>query len=234
METPPPLQQPQPSQLPPKQGMGCFAVGCLVVVIVAAFFIAVAGIGAWIFYGKAVTMFTSPQPTDVRIENVSDAELQNAEQKLNLLGQAAANNQETTVEFTAAELNAMIAREPLFTDLNNRVRVAMADSIMTVETSVPLNTVSLPKLKAHWFNGTARFGFSFNLGEFDFELKSAEANGHSFPEEFFTGFTPALNRSFNDSFRREIAKNTQSANFWKHIKTIAVNQDKLVVSTQRL
>ena len=234
METPPPLSQPPSSQLPPKQGMGCFAVGCLVVVILIAFLIAVGGIGAWLFYGRAVTMFTSPQATDVRIENVSDVDLQNAEQILNLLGQATANNQETKVEFTAAEMNAMIAREPLFADLNNRLRVSMADSTMTVETSVPLDSVSLPKLKAHWFNGTARFGFTFNLGEFDFEPKSMEANGHSFPEEFFTGFTPTLNHAFNDSFRREVQKNTQAANFWKHIKTVTVDQDKLVVTTQRL
>ena len=45
-----------------------------------------------------------------RIENVSDDDLKNAENKLNLLGQATNSNQETTVEFSAAELNAMIAR----------------------------------------------------------------------------------------------------------------------------
>src|SRR2546423_10278758 len=103
METtpPPPSPQPPPPQIPvPKQGMGCFAAGCLVVLAVVAFVVVVGGIGAWVFYGKAVTMFTSPQSSDVRIENVSDADLRNAETKLNLLGQAAANNQVATVEFS--------------------------------------------------------------------------------------------------------------------------------------
>ena len=144
--------------------MGCFVAGCLVVVAVVAFFIAVGGVGAWLLYGRAVTMFTSRQPADVRIANVSDVDLHNAERKLNQLGQAAANNEETTVEFTAAELNAMIAREPLFAELNNRARIAMADSLISVEMSAPLDAAPLPKLRGRWLNGGARFGFSFGLG----------------------------------------------------------------------
>lgn len=214
--------------------MGCFAKGCLVVLIAGALLIGVGGIGIWLFYGKAVAVFTSPQPTDVHIENVSDADLRNAETKLNTLGQAAASNQEITVEFTAGELNAMIAREPLFVELSNRARVSIADSLMTVEMSVPLDQTALPKLGGRWFNGTARFGFTFTNDEFAFELKSGEANGHSLPQEFFVGFAPIFNRSFNDGFRREVEKNNQAAIFWQHIKTIAVDRDKLVVVTQRL
>lgn len=214
--------------------MGCFAGGCLIIIAVLAFIVVVGGIGAWFFYGKAVAMFTSPQSTDVRIENVSDNDLQNAENKLNLLGQATGSNQETTVEFSAAELNAMIAREPLFADLNNHARVAIADSFMTVEMSVPLDQTKLPKLRGRWFNGTARFGFSFNDDEFAFELKSGEANGQTLPQEFFIGFMPTFTRSFNEGFRNEVAKNDQAAIFWKHIQTIAVDGDKLVVSTKRL
>jgi hypothetical protein len=240
METPPPVppQQPPPSQqvviLPPKRGMGCFAGGCLLIIAILACIVVVGGIGAWFFYGKAVAMFTSTQATDVRIENVSDADLKNAENKLNLLGQATNSNQETTVEFTAAELNAMIAREPLFAELNNRARIAMADSFMTVEMSVPLDQIKLAKLRGRWFNGTARFGFVFNNDEFAFELKSGEANGQALPQEFFIGFMPTFNRSFNEGFKNEIAKNDQAAIFWRHIQTIAIDGDKLVVSTKRL
>src|SRR5438128_571522 len=82
-----------------------------------------------------------------------------------------------------AEMNAMIAREPLFAELNNRARIAIADSIMTVEMSVPLDSAPLPKLKGRWFNGIGRFGFNFNFGQFAFEPKSGEANGRSLPEE---------------------------------------------------
>ena len=214
--------------------MGCFATGCLVVVILCVFFAGAAGIGAWLFYSKAVGVFTSAQPADVRIENVSDIDLQHAETKLNRLGQATASNQETTIDFNAAELNAMIAREPLFAELNNRVRVEIADSLMTVKLSVSLGVVGWPKLKGRWFNGTARFGFSFSNDEFAFEPKSGEANGRALPDEFFTGIAPSLNRGINDAFHRELEKSDASATFWKHIKTIALDRDKVVISTQRL
>lgn len=214
--------------------MGCFATGCLVVVIGGTLLIGALGVGAWFLFGRAVATFTSPQPVDVRIENVSDVDLRTAEEKLNRLGDAAANNQETTVEFTANELNAMIAREPLFAELNNHVRVGIADSIMTLEVSAPLGQAHLPKLKGRWFNGTARVGFSFGNDDFLFELKSGEANGHSLPSEFFIGFAPTFNRTLNEAFHDELEKDNQAAIFWKHIKTISLSGDKLVVSTQRL
>lgn len=214
--------------------MGCFAKGCLVVLVLLVCFASVAGIGAWFLYGKAIAMFTAAQAADVRIENVSDVDLRSAEDKLNRLGQAANGNEEATVQFTAAELNAMIAREPLFADLNNRARIAIADSTMTVETSVPLSIAKLPRLGNRWFNGTVRFGLSFANDEFLFDPKSAEANGHAFPAEFLTAFESPFNRSFNEGFRHELERNSQASSFWKHIKSIALERDKIVVVTQRL
>jgi hypothetical protein len=239
VETSPPLppqqQAPQPPPpLPPQEGTGCFAKGCLVVVIVGILLIGAFGVGAWFLFGRAVSVFTSPQPADVRIEQVADVDLRNAEQKLNRLGQAAADNQEATIEFTANELNAMIAREPLFAELNNHARVAIADSTLTLEVSAPLEQMRLPKLQGRWFNGTARVGFSFGNDEFLFELKSGEANGRPLPQKFFIGVAPTFNRSLNQAFHKELEKNNQAAIFWKHIKIITLNGDKLVVVTQRL
>ena len=213
--------------------MGCFAKGCLVVIIAGILLCVAGGVGAWFVLGKVVGKFTSSQPVDVRIENVADADLRNAEDKLNQLGQATASNQEITVEFTANEINAMIAREPLFADLNNHVRVAIADSILTLEVSAPLGQAKLPKLRGRWFNGIARIGFSFTNEEFLLELKSGEANGYSLPQELFIGFAPTLNATFNRGFHDELAKNSQAAVFWSHIKSISVNGDKIVVVTQQ-
>jgi len=78
METPPPLpppQTPRRKQLPTRQGMGCFR-GRLSYRY-RADCVCYRGRRDWrlVFYGKAVTIFTSPQPIDVRIENVSDVDL---------------------------------------------------------------------------------------------------------------------------------------------------------------
>jgi hypothetical protein len=224
MEGPPPL--------PRQKGAGCFAKGCLIIVIAGIVLLGLGAIGTWFLYGKAIA-FTASEPADIRIEQPADADLRAAEQKLNRLRQAIANNEETRVEFTGPDVNTLIARDPGFVGMKNRVRVAIADSVMTLELSAPLHSVPLPKLKGRWFNGTARLGFSFVLGQFVFDPRSAEANGHVLPAEFFAGFTQLFNRSLNDSFRQSLEKNEQQATFWKRIKTINLDGDKLVIVTQR-
>ena len=220
-------------EAPPKQGMGCFAKGCLTLVIIVFVLVGAVAGGAWFLYGKAINIFTSTQPADIQIEEPSDAQFQTAEGKLTHLRQAVSNNQETTVDFTATDINALIARDPGFAGVRGRTRVSIADSTVTLQLSTPLDKVPLPRLKNRWFNGTASFQFSYDLGKFVVAAKSAEATGHAFPEAFFASFNSSFNRSFNDSFQQKLKENQQEATFWKHIKTMGVDGDKLVIKTQQ-
>jgi len=213
--------------------MGCFAKGCLTLVVVV--FVLVAGIigGAWFLYGKAINLFTSTQPVNVPVEQPTDAQFQAAEAKLARLHQAIANNQEIAIDFTAADINALIARDPGFAGVRGRVHVAIADSIVTLQLSAPLTHLPLPKLKERWFNGTARFEFTYHLGQFLIGAKSAEANSRAFPEQFFASFNASFNRSLNQRFQQDLQKNQQEATFWKRIKAMDVNGDRLVIQTER-
>ena len=96
--------------------MGCFAKGCLTVLIVG--FILIAGVigGTWYLYVKTVDNLTSPAPADVQVEPPSESQFQTAENSMARLRKAIANNKETTVEFTAADLNALFARDLDFKD----------------------------------------------------------------------------------------------------------------------
>jgi hypothetical protein len=225
---PPPLHSP-----PPKPRAGCFATGCLTLVVAFIVLAAILGAGCWYLYGKGVSLFTAPQSVEIAIPEPTAADFRAAEEKLNRLRQATANDQETSVEFSAADLNALIARDPNFVGIKNRARIAISDSVLNVELSASLNSIPLPKLKGRWFNGTARFGCGFVLGQFVFDPKSLEANGHALPKEFLSAFGPSFNKSFNESFQRELQKNQQGSMFWKRIKTIELEGDRLVVTTQR-
>jgi hypothetical protein len=224
---------PSPPPLVPK-GRSCFATGCLSIAIAVILLVAIIGGGGWYLYGKAVSRFTSPQPVDIGIIQPTTADFRAAEEKLDRLRQATANNQEIVVEFTAVDFNTLIARNPNFIGIRNRARIAISDSVISVELSAPLNPRALPKLKGRWFNGTARFGFGLVLGQFVFDPKSAEADGHELPQQFLAAFAPSFNKSFNESFQRELNKNEQGRIFWSRVKTIGVEGDKLVVTTQRL
>jgi hypothetical protein len=213
--------------------MGCFAKGCLTVLIVGFLLIACVLGGTWYLYVKTVDNLTSPAPADVQVEPPSESQFQTAENSMTRLREAVANNKETTVEFTAADLNALFARDIAFADWRGRTRIEIADSTMTIALSASLNSIPLPRVKKRWFNGTARFSFTYEAGTFSFDIKSAEAGGHHVPDIFLTESSiSSFNDSMNRSFRKELSNNDHGSEFWNHVKRMSLEGDKLVVTTQ--
>jgi hypothetical protein len=213
--------------------MGCFAKGCLTVLIVG--FILIAGIigGTWYLYVKTVDNLTSPAPAEVQIKPPSTSQFRTAENSMERLRTAISTNEETTVEFTAADLNALFARDPDFQDWRGRIGIEIADSSMTIALSAPLNSIPLPRMKSRWFNGTARFSFTYESGIFRFDIKSAEAGGHHVPDIFLSSSCiSSFNESMNRSFRDELRNNDRGSEFWNHVKKMSLEGDKLVVTTQ--
>lgn len=213
--------------------MGCFAKGCLTVLILGGLLIAGVIGSAWYLYNKTVSNLTSTAPADVRIEQPSEGQFQTAENSLARLTEAIANNEETTVEFTSADLNALLVRDEDFKELRGRARIDIADSMITIALSVPLDSIRWRRLKRRWFNGTARFGFAYSSGQFRIELESAEAGGHRLPGKFLSDtFMSSFNDGLNESFQEKVREHEGGENFWKHVKSISLAGDKLVVTTQ--
>ena len=212
---------------------GCFAKGCVITIVAAiALFMLFVG-GAWFLYHKAVQRFTSPQPVQIVTEPVTDSAYKAAEETLNRLSAATNNGKRETIEFTAADLNALIARHPNFANPRRQIRVSMADSIMTVEMSVPFERARLPHLKGRWFNGIAVFSFEYVYGQFNMTPKALVANGHPLPQMIYSeNFVSSFNRSFTRSFVNAMSGNQEGAAFWKNIGSIVVRGDKLVVVTE--
>jgi hypothetical protein len=210
--------------------MGCFAKGCLTVLVLGFFLIAVLGVGGWWFYKRTFNSLTSAGPSDVRIEAPTPADIQKAESSKARLDQAIAKNEETTIEFTGPELTVLLSREADLDFLRDRTRIDISDSTMTVTLSAPLDVLSWPGMKGRWFNGTVRFSMSYSNGEFEVDLQSAEANGREFPDimlsTFNNSFTEAMNKGFQDELRRN------DNEFWNHVKTMSLQGDKLVLTTK--
>jgi len=212
--------------------MGCFAKGCLTFLIIG--FILMAGViaGGWYIYFKTVDNLTSRAPADVQIVAPTESEFQTAESKMERLRKAPAPNEETTVEFTAADLNALFARDPDFEDLRGKVRIEIANSIMTIAVSAPLRSIPLPRMKNRWFNGTARFSFTYDSGKFSFDIKSAEAGGHDVPDFFLSSFNSSFDDSMNRDFLNELRSDSDDPEFWNRVKTMRLVGDKLIVTTK--
>ena len=213
--------------------MGCFAKGCLTILILGSIFLAgIIGV-TWYLYVKTVDNLTSPAPANIQIETPTESQFQTAENSMRRLREAIANNKETTVEFTAADLNALFARDPAFEEWRGRIRIEIADSVMTIALSAPLNSIPLPRMKKRWFNGTARFSFTYESGAFGFDIRSAEAGGHQVPDIFLSGSAiSSFNDSMNSSFRDELTRTGGGSEFWNHVNTMSLEGDKLVVTTR--
>ena len=213
--------------------MGCFAKGCLTILILG--FLLIAGVvgSGWYVFTRMVNNLTSTAPSDVRMEQPSDAQYQNAETLLTRLNNATDANEETTVEFTSADLNALMARDEDFKEFRGRARIEIADSMMTIALSVPLDSIRWRRLKRRWFNGTARFGFAYSSGQFRLDLESAEAGGHRLPRRFLSGtFMSSFNDGLNEGFQEKRGDYAGGENFWRHVKSISLVGDKMVVTTQ--
>ena len=188
--------------------------------------------GSWFLYRKAITVFTAESPADVRVVPPTPEEVAAASGKLDQLRAALSGNRAETFEFTAAELNALIARHPSFSDFRGKMRVALADSTMELEMSVPLTKVTLPGLSHRWFNGTAKFGLSYDEDSFNFALRSITANGRDLPLSVLHGFERTFSDSFNDGFRKSQRNSSGGDGLWRQVKTVGVVGDKLVITTK--
>src|SRR5207244_8714986 len=159
--------------------------------------------GTFFVVNRALNVFTSTQPVQIEVRQATPAERQVAKAKLDTLRSAARNHQEATIEFNADEINALIANEPEFRGAAGHARVAIANSIASLDVSAPLDSLRWKRLRGRLFNGTIQFGFSYVDENFSFGIRSAEDNSHHFTRAILTSdFMQSFNRSFNESFYR--------------------------------
>lgn len=211
--------------------MGCFAKGCLTLLILG--FILMAGmIGTtWYIFRKAADTLTSREPIDLQIASPDEAQVRAAERSVTRVKTAIATGQETTVAFTAADLNALLDRDPDFSELRGRTRIDIANSTMTITMSAPLDEIPWARVRRRWFNASVTLSFAYEFGIFGIDIKSAEANGHQLPDFFLSNLVSSFNEGVNQGFHDEIRKNNTSE-FWDHVKTMSLEGDKLVVTTK--
>jgi len=103
---------------------------------------------------------------------------------------------------------------------------------MTLDLSVPLHDVPLPRAGRRWFNGTVRFGLNYDEDRFALAVKSLEANGRHIDLNLFGMAADALNESFNEGFDKSQRRDGDSSDFWENVKSISVVDDKLIITTK--
>jgi hypothetical protein len=228
-----PNQSPQYTSRTGAAGGGCCCgLGCLSIFLIMGVAVTLVLGGLWYFYAKSVDALTSEAPVAVLMETPNDAQAAAATQKVEQLRTAALTQQTVTMEFTDDELNTLIARHPSFSDLRGKARVAIANSELTLDLSVPLRDIPLPRVRSRWFNGTVRLAVAYDENDFALGIRSLNANGRDIDMSFFQTLADDINRGFNEGFDKSQRDNPQSNEFWENIRSMEVRDDKLIITTK--
>ena len=128
---------------PAQRGLGCFAKGCLILVV---FFIllALAFVAGTYFAAKYLrTEYFSIHHERMPISQATVEEEQAVRARWDAFEKAAHAHESVRIELTADDLNALIASEP---KLHGNVHVTIEDSTARLQVSMPIG-------KTRWLNG---------------------------------------------------------------------------------
>jgi len=225
-----------PTYVPPKKrGMGCFGCGCLILVLLVIIAVGViAGIGYMGYTG--VVGITSPTPAAVPSFQATDDVYNSARQKLADFDHDVKNHQAATIQLSADEINALIARSPEIAKNNIHALVSLTKNEGRVQANVPTNGLSQGIIKDRYFNLDTSFEINF-----DPSTKSILLTFHTlqFGSKEFMGpnsenaaamqsLTPAFNQSLNNGIRN----NPDGAALLNQAKSIEIKDGELVIETQ--
>jgi hypothetical protein len=214
-----------------KQGMGCFAKGCLTVIVVCILLAAISVGGGYYYLKKFVTTLTSDKAVAIKVEQPTDAQMQAAAAKAQALTDAYNSGKEITVELTGPDLNALIARNPKLADYKGTMYFSIANSEVSGDVSVPLDAVPFDMFKKRFFNGRFVAFFELNNAEVTFKPKLIEANGRRVPDVVINQINSAEGqKQLNDELRKPNGKDLR--NELSRFKSVRVVGDRLVIVTK--
>ncbi len=236
-ENPPPAYASYPPPPSRTSGLGCFAKGCLTVIIVAMLLGVMLGGAGWYLW-RNITPFVSQTPETVRIFPATDAQYQAVQAKIAPFVQAANAGQAATLTLSADEFNTLVARDPAYAHLRGRLYLTIDHNELSADESLPINSASSGQQQVY-FNGRIFFDASFAGGDFALVLRRLEPlNGGPSPSMVtwlisHPDFSRSFSRGFNESFHDALSKHNPAAEaLIDRLHTIIVKDNQIVITTQ--
>ncbi|MDB4798769.1 hypothetical protein OAH36_04140 [Verrucomicrobia bacterium] len=173
-----------------KRTLGCFAYGCITVVILAVVGIVAVSYWAKNAFDGLVDTYTDAAPLELPMVEFADAELVELKERVGVFRKAVDENEsEARLELSADELNALIIHDSQFEDLKGKVYLDIKDKQLVGEISLPLEELDIPFGEGRYLNGYGVFDVSIGRRGLEVFVKALEVSGKSLPEEFMGGLT---------------------------------------------
>jgi len=163
---------------PPQRGMGCFAKGCLIIVV---FFI-VLGIafvgGSYLAVRYLRREYFPTKHVQLSTSMATEQEQEAVRARWDAFEKAARASEPARIELTTDDLNALIDSEP---KLRGKAHVAIENNVGHLEVSIPLGDVRW--LRGHYINAECTVQSAADGSPADARVTSIVVNGRSVGEE---------------------------------------------------
>ena len=194
---------------PPKRGMGCFGKGCLIL-IASGILLVVGGIGGtyWSFHhylsdkpapipetsAPSETGPVTPGETSAPAPSEKSAEVR---ERLDTMKKAARAHEQTGVELTAADINALIAANR---KSRGTASVGINDNTLQAQFAIPLQRLDVPfrsafGLSDRYLNATVTIVAPPGTNASNVQLSEVTLNGHRIPADLLDRGIPVVGRS---------------------------------------
>ena len=196
---------------PPKRGLGCWAKGCLILVVLAILLVVI-GVGGTFWNVRHVYLSDKPAPipeaatptettgaatpgeTSVPAPVERSAEVR---ERLDTMKQAARAHEQTDMELTAADINALIAANRKSRGIAS---VGIDGNVLQANFSIPLERLDVPfrnplGLSDRYLNATVTIVAPPGTNASTVQLSEVKINGHSVPANVLDWGLPGVGRS---------------------------------------
>ncbi len=195
---------------PPNRGIGCFGKGCLILIVLAILFVVV-GVGGTYWGIRHVYLSDKPAPipettaptetsaatpgeTNVAMPSEKSAEVR---ERLDTMKKAARAHEQTEVELSAADINALIAANR---KSRGTASVGINDTVLEAQFSIPLERLDVPFRKAfglndRYLNATVTIVAPPGTNVDSVQLSEVTLNGHGIPAGLLDWQLPGVGKS---------------------------------------
>jgi hypothetical protein len=195
---------------PPKRGVGCFGKGCLSIIVLAILFVVV-GVGGTYWGLRHVYLSDKPAPiseTTVGSETSADTpgetgvatpseKSAEVRKRMDKMKKAARAHEQTEVELSAADINALIAANR---KSRGMASVDINDTALQAQFSIPLERLDVPfrsafGLSDQYLNANVTIAAPPGTNANTVQLSEVTLNGHGIPSGLLDWGLPGVGRS---------------------------------------
>jgi len=201
--------------------------GCIIVAVTLLVFgglvLLYLGVGYWM--NREIDAVTDPAPVNLAVPRASPEQVETVYSKLKQLQQATEAGKMVRVSFSAEDLNARLASEPLLADRKGKALVKKIDST-GIQTQVNQQIRNLPFRPQRYLNATIAFVPVVLKDSVVFEIHAIQVPGKEVPQGFVEGY------SKQDFFKLD-SQNPLLEPVLKQLRRSYLEGDHVIVETGR-